>query len=70
MPGATTVEGPDAADVLGALDLVVRSMGRGPADDPLFFAAATSTGAWAAAALAEVDQARGIGVASLPAPRG
>jgi Protein of unknown function (DUF3866) len=54
--GSTVVEGPDAADVLAALDLVVTSMGRGPADDPMFFAAATSAGAWAAAALAEVDQ--------------
>ncbi len=59
--GATVIEGPDAADVLGALDLVVTSMGRGPADDPSFFAAATSTGAWAAGALAELDQPRASG---------
>jgi hypothetical protein len=46
------IDGPDAATVLGAFDLVVTSMGRGPTDDPAFFAAATSAGAWAAAALA------------------
>jgi hypothetical protein len=56
VPGATVIEGPDAADVLGALDLVVTSMGRGPADDPAFFAASTSAGAWAAGALEGVDQ--------------
>jgi hypothetical protein len=61
VPGATVIEGPDAADVLGAVDLRVTSMGRGPADDPAFFAAATSAGAWAAEALAEVDQARASG---------
>jgi hypothetical protein len=59
--GATVVEGPDAADVLGALDLVVTSMGRAPADDPAFFAAATSAGAWAAGSLAELDQAHASG---------
>jgi hypothetical protein len=56
--GSAVVEGPAAADVLGALDLVVTSMGRGPADDPLFFAAATSAGAWAAGALEERDRRR------------
>jgi Protein of unknown function (DUF3866) len=56
--GATAVEGPAAADVLATLDLVVTSMGRGPADDPMFFAAAASAGAWAAEALAELDRAR------------
>lgn len=54
--GATVVEGPGAADALAASDLVVMSMGRGPDDDPVFFAAATSAGAWAAGALAEFDQ--------------
>ncbi|HKA83497.1 MAG TPA: DUF3866 family protein [Acidimicrobiales bacterium] len=54
--GATVVEGPDAADVLKALDVSVTSMGRGPADDPPFFAAATSAGAWAAGALDQMDQ--------------
>ena len=52
VPDATVVEGPDAAGVLRALDLAVTSMGRGPTDDPLFFAAASAAGAWAAAALA------------------
>jgi Protein of unknown function (DUF3866) len=58
VPGAIVIEGPDAADVLGAFDLAVKSMGRGPTDDPVFFAAATSAGAWAADALARLDQAR------------
>jgi hypothetical protein len=61
VPVATVIEGPDAADVLGALDLVVTSMGRGPADDPAFFAASTSAGAWAAGALEGVDQSRTVG---------
>jgi hypothetical protein len=56
--GSTVVEGPAAADVLAAFDLVVTSMGRGPADDPAFFAAATSAGAWAAGALGERDGGR------------
>jgi len=51
--GATALEGPDAAAVLDALGLVVTTMGRGPAEDPAFFAAASSAGAWAAAALRE-----------------
>ena len=55
-PGAATVpaDAPDAHDmaaVLDALGLRVTSMGRGPADDPVFFAAAAAAGAWAAAAL-------------------
>jgi hypothetical protein len=49
--GATVVDGPDPAAVLDALGLAVTTMGRGPADDPPFFAAAASAGAWAAAAL-------------------
>jgi hypothetical protein len=56
VPGATVIEGPNAADVLGALDLVVTSMGRGPTEDPVFFAAATSAGAWAAEAIAGLNQ--------------
>ncbi|HYZ97854.1 MAG TPA: DUF3866 family protein [Acidimicrobiales bacterium] len=52
LEGATLVEGPDVALVLAALDVPVTSMGRGPADDPVFFAAASAAGAWAAAALA------------------
>jgi hypothetical protein len=46
--GATVVAGPDAAAVLDAFDLAVTTMGRGPAEDPAFFAAASSAGAWAA----------------------
>jgi Protein of unknown function (DUF3866) len=45
---ATEVEGPDPAAVLGAFDLAVTTMGRGPAEDPAFFAAASAAGAWAA----------------------
>jgi hypothetical protein len=59
--GATVVEGPDAATVLAKLDLAVTSMGRGPGDDPLFFAAASAAGAWAADALAAVGQPRSAG---------
>jgi len=47
--GAEPIDGPDAATVLAAVDLDVTTMGRGPADDPDFFAAAASAGAWAAA---------------------
>ena len=46
--GATVVEGPDPAAVLDGFDLAVTTMGRGPAEDPAFFAAASSAGAWAA----------------------
>lgn len=46
--GATVIEGPDAAVVLDGFDLAVTTMGRGPAEDPAFFAAASSAGAWAA----------------------
>ena len=56
--GATVVDAPDAAGVLAKLDLTVTSMGRGPGDDPLFFAAASAAGAWAAGALEAVDQRR------------
>jgi Protein of unknown function (DUF3866) len=55
--GAEAIDGPDAATVLGRLDLDVTTMGRGPADDPDFFAAAASAGAWAAAALAQSSSA-------------
>jgi Protein of unknown function (DUF3866) len=51
--GSTAVAGPDAATVLGGLCLAVTTMGRGPTDDPDFFAAAAAAGAWAAAALRE-----------------
>jgi len=47
--GAEPIDGPDAATVLAALGLDVTTMGRGPAEDPDFFAAAASAGAWAAA---------------------
>lgn len=50
---ATPVEAPEAGPVLDELGLTVTTMGRGPADDPVFFAAAAAAGAWAAAALAE-----------------
>ncbi len=56
--GAAAVDGPDAASVLQALDLPVTTMGRGPAEDPDFFAAAAAAGAWAAAALRARDGAR------------
>jgi hypothetical protein len=49
--GATVVDGPDPAAVLDGLGLTVTTMSRGPADDPPFFAAAASAGAWAAAAM-------------------
>jgi len=51
LDGSTVVEGPDAAEVLKAFDLVVTTMGRGPADDPAFFAAASAAGEWAAGAV-------------------
>lgn len=38
----------DPVEVLAAADLSVRSMGRGPGDDPVFFAAALAAGALAA----------------------
>jgi hypothetical protein len=48
--GATVVEPPDVVKVLESLDLPgITSMGRGPADDPAFFAAAGAAGAWLAA---------------------
>lgn len=48
VPGATAVEVPDVAAVLADLDMSITSMGRGPDDDPDFFAAAGAAGAWAA----------------------
>jgi hypothetical protein len=51
LPGGTAVDGPDVPAVLDALGLRVTSMGRGPAEDPLFYAAAGSAGAWAATLL-------------------
>ena len=49
MPG--DVEAPDAGAVLAQLGLAVTSMGRGPADDPAFFAACAAAAAEAVAAL-------------------
>jgi hypothetical protein len=49
--GSSVVEPPDVSGVLAALDLQVTTMGRGPDEDPVFFAAAASAGAWAAAAV-------------------
>lgn len=46
--GATVVAEPDVPTVLRALDVQITSMGRGPAEDPAFFAAAGAAGAWAA----------------------
>lgn len=44
---AVAVDPPDVAKVLDDLGLgVVTSMGRGPADDPMFFATAGAAGAW------------------------
>src|SRR5262245_5527005 len=51
LEGATVVDGPDAAEVLATFDLVVTTMGRGPGDDPAFFAAAAAAGEWAASAV-------------------
>jgi hypothetical protein len=55
---ATPVEGPDAAAVLAAAGLRVTTMGRGPGDDPPFFAAAAAAGRWAADAVAEAGTGR------------
>jgi hypothetical protein len=46
-----TVEGPDVGARLGDLGLQVTTMGRGPAEDPLFFRATASAGALAASLL-------------------
>jgi len=51
--GAVAVEPPDVVKVLENLDLrVITSMGRGPAEDPMFFATAGAAGAW----LASIDK--------------
>ncbi|HEX6425602.1 MAG TPA: DUF3866 family protein [Acidimicrobiales bacterium] len=52
--GATVVDPPDPAAALASLGVRVTTMGRGPGDDPLFFAAAAAAGAWAAAAVGRV----------------
>ena len=46
--GASVVEPPDVAALLTAQDLRITSMGRGPAEDPAFFAAAGAAAACAA----------------------
>jgi hypothetical protein len=51
LPSASVVDGPAVEPILGELGVHVTSMGRGPADDPTFFAAAAAAGAWAAAAV-------------------
>lgn len=48
---AVPVEVPDVPAVLDELGLRITSMGRGPADDPLFYAAAGAAAAWAASLL-------------------
>ena len=53
LAGAQPVDPPDAAAVLAAADLRVTTMGRGPDEDPAFFAAAAAAGRWAADAVAE-----------------
>jgi hypothetical protein len=57
LPGAVVVEPPDVAAVLAGFDLGVTSMGRGPGDDPLFFAAAGAAGAWLATAVRQAATA-------------
>lgn len=46
--GATPVAVPEVAAVLAALGVAVTTMGRGPTEDPGFFAAAGAAGVWAA----------------------
>ena len=55
VPGLAVVEGPDAASVLEAAGVRVTTMGRGPAEDPPFFAAAAAAGRWAADAVGEAS---------------
>jgi hypothetical protein len=43
------IDGPGVGPVLDAMELRITSMGRGPADDPLFYAAAGAAAGWAAA---------------------
>jgi Protein of unknown function (DUF3866) len=53
------VEPPDAAKLLATWGLRVRTMGRGPDDDPVFFAAATAAGTLAGRlAAGEAEEAR------------
>lgn len=50
-PGAAVVDVPDVATVLDGMGLRVTSMGRGPADDPVFYEAAAAAAVWAAGLL-------------------
>jgi hypothetical protein len=50
-PGVEVVEPPDVAAILAEQDVRITSMGRGPADDPPFYAAAGAAAAWAATLL-------------------
>jgi hypothetical protein len=45
------VDGPDVGLLLDGMGLRITSMGRGPADDPLFYAAAGAAAGWAATLL-------------------
>jgi hypothetical protein len=49
--GAVIADPPDAASVLAAAGVRVSTMGRGPEEDPAFFAAAGAAGRWAADAI-------------------
>jgi Protein of unknown function (DUF3866) len=49
--GAVIADPPDAASILAAAGVRVTTMGRGPDEDPAFFAAAAAAGRWAADAI-------------------
>jgi hypothetical protein len=51
MAGAVIADPPDAASILAAAGVRVTTMGRGPDEDPAFFAAAAAAGRWAADAI-------------------
>jgi Protein of unknown function (DUF3866) len=51
VPGAVIADPPDAAAILAAAGVEVSTMGRGPDEDPAFFAAAAAAGRWAADAI-------------------
>ena len=53
--GAHAVDVPDVGAVLDGMGLRITSMGRGPAEDPLFYAAAGAAGVWAAGAIVRPD---------------
>jgi hypothetical protein len=50
-PLAEAQDVPDVPAILDGFGLWVTSMGRGPDDDPLFYAAAGAAGVWAAGLL-------------------